>query len=443
MRCRVCWLLALLSIGFAQNWEVQRIAVGGPCSIAADSACSPRVAFSCPTGLGYASRAGDSWVVSHPHAGIAVPAVRLCLDTNWLPHIAYQAGPYDPPYTDSICYAYSDGDSWHIEVVARNADATLYSLALGRYATPHVLFVDSGVVKYAHKSGDTWSVVSVPATQTDTLRLFGSASLALDAGDRPGVAVSWWKSGVPRDSLWLSVFEYDGQDWQRQDVDSTEGWAPWDFWPVRVRYDPASDLFHVVYRAYRYAVGKGEDWQVDWTGSMAGNVFCDFVLHQGRPHIASASPRDPLTYQWRSAGEWEQELVVDEAAPNVSIAVDHDGRPHVAFAPAGGETLFYARRLFIGVGEPPARVQAETRFSICPNPALRAFSVEFTASRRTTISITITDASGRTVLSQEASVDAGHSRYRIALPASVRPGVYFCTFDDGRRRTSRKVVLTS
>jgi len=40
------------------------------------------------------------------------------------------------------------------------------------------------------------------------------------------------------------------------------------------------------------------------------------------------------------------------------------------------------------------------------------------------------------------SVDAGSLRHRVVLPASFKPGVYFCTLDDGHRKISRKVVLT-
>ncbi|MBN2465996.1 T9SS type A sorting domain-containing protein [candidate division WOR-3 bacterium] len=435
-------MVVLLSIGLAQNWETSPVFTSPgdwmPVSIATDSLCLPHVAFGVSGSgvIGYASKEGDTWNYEYPDSGGAISSIGLCLDSADLPHMSFVVDRYPEP--NELRYAYRDGDTWRIDALVQNA--TLYSLVLGRDGSPHVAFLDScDRVVYGHRT-DEWHFLEIPAYQADTLKLLGGASLAVDTNDRPGVAVTWWKGGT-HDSLWLSFFEYDGQYWQRQDVDSTEGWAPWDFWSVRVRYDPASDLYHVVYRAYRYAVGKGDDWQVDWTGSMAGNVFCDFVLHQGRPHIASASPRDPVTYQWRSAGGWGTEVVqYTSAVSDPSIAVDLTGRPHVAFQ--WNDTLYYARRLLVGAAEPPASVQLETRLSVYPNPVQHAFMVEFTAPPTMSAVLSLTDASGRTVLSREVRVGTGHVRQRIVLPASTKAGVYFCALDDGRRRMSRKVVLT-
>jgi len=199
------------------------------------------------------------------------------------------------PEPSELRYAYRGGDTWHTETVVRNA--TLLSLVLARDGTPHMAFLDSSRVKYAHKAGDTWSILTVPACQADSLRQLGGASLALDTGDRPGVAVTWCKhSSGGDDSLWLSFFEYDGQDWHRFDVDSAAGWAVWDFWPVRVRSDPGTDLFHIVYRYRAYAIGKGDCWYVEGANVSVGNWWYDFVLHQGQPHIACSSVVDPLCY---------------------------------------------------------------------------------------------------------------------------------------------------
>jgi len=151
---------------------------------------------------------------------------------------------------------------------------------------------------------------------------------------------------------------------------------------------------------------------------------------------------DPVTYQWRWAGGWEGEMVVTKNADVVSVAVDRTGRPHIAFASAVDETLFYARRLSVGEEEPPTTAQPEARLLVYPNPAARAFTVEFSAPRRTAAAITLSGASGRTVWSRKENVGPGCYHRKISLPASIGPGVYFCTLDRGGERISRKVVLT-
>jgi hypothetical protein len=434
-----------MAIVLGQNWEASPVLSSPgdwmPVAIATDGLCQPRVAFGVSgSGLiGYANKEGDTWHYEYPDSGGSISSIALCLDSADLPHMSYVVDRYPEP--NELRYAYRDGDTWCSRALVQNA--TLYSFSLSRDGAPHITFLDSeNTVEYAYEASDTWHFFTVPASQPDTLRLLGGASLALDTNDRPGVAVTWTKHGN-HDSLWLSFFEFDGQDWHRFDIDSTEGWAPWDFWPVRVRYDPASDLFHVVYRAYRYATGKGQDWQVEAASVPAGNVFCDFVLYEGWPNIICASSWDPLTFQWQRAGGWGTETVRNgDEQENISIAVDRTGRVHIVFQPFGSDTLYYARRLVVGAEEPAGGVHPEDQLLIRPNPAPHAFTVELYVPRRIAAAITLSDATGRTVISQKVNAVAGSSRRRIVLPASVRPGVYFCTFDDGCCRTSRKVVLT-
>ncbi|MEO0080857.1 MAG: T9SS type A sorting domain-containing protein [candidate division WOR-3 bacterium] len=308
-----------------------------------------------------------------------------------------------------------------------------------------MVFVDSLGVKYAYKAGDTWNILTVPAYQADSLRRLGGASLAVDAADQPGIAVTWTKHSN-HDSIWLSFFEYDGQNWHRFEVDSAKGWGPYDFWVPKVQYEPGTDIFHITYRAYAYqgvyVTGRRSAWQVEQASVSVGNWWYDFALHQGRPYIVCSSVRVPLKYQWRWAGGWEEELVVEEAAPAVSIAVDRTGRPHVAFFPFSGDTLYYARRLFVGTEEPvPAVTRAEPQLVVHPNPAPRAFTLEFPVSSRTTATISLCDASGRTVWTEEQTVCPGHYRTRLRLPAEVSPGVYFLRVKGSQEEGTARIVL--
>jgi len=318
-------------------------------------------------------------------------------------------------------------------------------MALARDRTPHVVFVDSVTVKYGYKAGDTWVILQVPAPVVPLGHLLGS-SIALDTSDKPGIAVSWWKSGVPDDSLWLSFFEYDGREWHRFDVDSSSGWAPWDFWKTQVQYDPGADLFHIVHRYGRYVTGRSGNWQAEWATVSVGNLVYDFA-YQDRPHIACCcpyTPGDPLVYQWRWAGGWEEELVGDAYPPVVSIAVDREGRPHIAFVSgANHETLYYARRLFVGTEEmAPTLVHSKSRLLVHPNPAQSAFTLEFPSQFRTLAIITLCDAQGRQVLFLgKKKLPPGRYCQSFNLAGAIKPGVYFLLVETEQKQDVAKIVI--
>jgi hypothetical protein len=447
MRHLVCCVLALTGVGAGQNWTIGILAArGGSCAIDTDSTCRPHVAFGAAAGWGYAVRTDDSWAVAYPQTERLVLEIELCLDENGLPHIGYIEGRYTPPYLDSVRYARFDGDTWHFETVTGPARHDALSMVLARDKTPHMAFredfVDSAVTKYACKASDTWSILTVPTEQTDTLRYLRGFSLALDKADQPGVAVAWCRPAGQDDSVWLAVFEYDGQDWHRFDVDSAPGWAPWDFWWPRVQHDPASDLFHVAYRAsaYRgvYVTGRGNLWRVEEDLPVSvGNQVYDFVLHEGRPHVVGANVRYPLVYQWRWAGGWEEELVLVELVSDLSLAVDRNGLPHVAIAALDGD-LLYGRRLFVGIQEPvrPASPSA-SRLPTITREVLVWSTTTLSLRNAGDIALQsgakLLDATGRVVMDlQLGPNDIRH----------VAPGVYFVRLaDSGGRTAVRKVVV--
>jgi len=438
-----------MTVVLGQNWEVSPIlsAPGDwmPVAIATDSLCQPHVAFGLSGSgvLGYARREGDTWNFAYPDSGGAISSIELCLDSGDVPHLSYVVSRYPEP--SELRYAYQNGDTWHVETVARNA--TLFSLVLARDGTPHMAFMDSSRVKYAHKAGDTWNILTVPAYQADTLRRLGGASLATDTSDRPGVAVAWCKySGGSHDSLWLSFFEYDGTSWHRFEVDSVQarGSAVWDFWPVRVRSDPGTDLFHILYRDATYATGKGNNWHVEEANVSAGNVCCDFVLHRGRPHIACASTWDPVTYQWRWAGGWETEMVVNTGLlENPSIAVDRDARPHIAFF-GWYDTLFYARRLFIGAEEPaPPLDRSQPRLLIYPNLASGDLQAQYGVPVKGRVRLTLYDVQGRVKITfADREMSPGYYRLAMGGPSRSLPaGVYYLSLTQLGNQVTKKVVL--
>ncbi|MCX6841497.1 MAG: T9SS type A sorting domain-containing protein [candidate division WOR-3 bacterium] len=448
MRNPIGWLVILTSVGLGQNWEmrpiVPEIGYTFDADIVTDSLCLPHVALNrSGYGLAYVSWTGDSWSFECP-VGASGWDLDLCLDRNDNPHIGYVSSEWEP---EEVRYAFRDGDSWHIETAAEGRVRgwlRFGALALARDRAPHMVFVDSVTIKYAYKSAGTWNVLTVPAYQADPLKHLIGVSIALDTSYRPGIAVDWYKSGY-EDSLWLSFFEYDGESWHRSDVDSASGPAPFDFWVPQVRSDPATDLFHIVYRARAYATGKDGNWQVEEAPVPSGGQYaCDFVLYRGRPHIVSSGGLFPVQCTWRSAAGWETEWVgpsgTQDGSP--SIAVDRKGRPHLTFVSCDDGYLYYARRLFVGTEEPaPPVVQPKLQLQVHPNPAPRAFMLEFSVLSRTTAAITFCDALGRTVWSREEEVQPGPYHSRVSLPASISPGVYFLQVESDSQKSIEKVVL--
>jgi len=446
MRDAVGWLVILASVGLGQNWEISPIfpeyLAIHDADIATDSFCLPHVAFGFSNlALEYASWTGDSWSIEYVDVSRTGFDIDLSLDRNDNPHIGYVSSE---PKPEEVRYACRDGDSWRIETAAEGRGLKLGALALARDQTPHMVFVDSDTIRYAYKTADTWNVLTVPACPPDTLRRFFGVSLALDTSDRPGIAVDWWKPGGYDDSLWLSFFEYDGEDWHRFEVDSAGGWAPYEFSAPRVQSDPATDLFHIVYRSGAYATGKGGNWQVEETGCTDAKSR-DFVLHQGQPHIVVCGCDCFMQYTWRSAAGWETEMVGDCLFTffcPAKIAVDRTGRPHLTFDSAADGLLYYARRLFVGTEEQlPPVVQPKLQLLVRPNPAPRAFTLEFPVRSPATATIRLCDALGRTVWSEAEKVHPGQYCRRVCLSASISPGVYFLQVETNSQRSIEKVVL--
>ena len=152
----------------------------------------------------------------------------------------------------------------------------------------------------------------------------------------------------------------------------------------------------------------------------------------------------PVQYTWRSADGWETERVGPSGtiAGTPSIAVDRKGRPHLTFVSDDDESLYYARRLFVGTEEPaPAIVQPKLQLLVRPNPAPRAFTLEFPVRSPATAATRLCDALGRTVWSQAEKVYPGQYHCRVCLSASISPGVYFLQVETDSQRSIEKVIL--
>ncbi|MCX6841498.1 MAG: hypothetical protein NTX53_04330 [candidate division WOR-3 bacterium] len=203
----------------------------------------------------------------------------------------------------------------------------------------------------------------------------------------------------------------------------------------------------------RYAYRDRDTWRIDTVvgGGAPGSLTLGALAlaRDGSPHMVVV---DSVTVkyayktdQWRGAGGWGTETVKNgDVEENMSIAVDRTGRPHIVFKPHGNDTLFYARRLFVGTEEPPPPgVQPRLRLLVRPNPAFGDFTVQYGVPVKGRVRLMICDVQGRveTVI-RDGELNPGY--YRDAFRKDSRPvlaGVHFLVLAQNGMRLTRKLVL--
>jgi len=96
-----------------------------------------------------------------------------------------------------------------------------------------------------------------------------------------------------------------------------------------------------------------------------------------------------------------------------------------------------------GVAEQKQVLIRNWSLTVAPNPASDRATVSYDVPCKAAIRLALYDAAGQMV-GQLASGDIEPGRYaaEVRTSAALPPGVYFCTLDNGEKRTSRKVVLT-
>ena len=179
------------------NWTCETVDstgdVGKHTSLALDAKGDPHIAYSDNTKhtnrlLKYASKKGGNWtaeIVPTPPGSMGIMGCSLAVDAEGNPHIAY----YEMTIwmkKGNLKYASKSGGSWTVETVESDAGEQP-SLALDAEGNPHIAYHDhpNGCLKYASKKGGNWTVETVDCT---ALVVGYFASLALDAYGNPRIA---------------------------------------------------------------------------------------------------------------------------------------------------------------------------------------------------------------------------------------------------------------
>jgi hypothetical protein len=93
--------------------------------------------------------------------------------------------------------------------------------------------------------------------------------------------------------------------------------------------------------------------------------------------------------------------------------------------------------------QPPVSVR-DWALSVSPNPAAGRATVRWDIPRRASVRVCLYGPDGR-IAKGLMSREDGPGRYaaQVRTSAALPAGVYFCTLDNGEKRISRKLVLTS
>jgi fibronectin type 3 domain-containing protein len=255
-------------------------------------------------------------------------------DSNNLPHIGYWKKD-----TSDLRYVTWNGTAFEITVIDSYGSVGQYtSIAVDSLDRPHLSYYNTtgAELKYAIWTGIEWIVQVV-----DTSGSVGSfGSIALDNNDR--AHISYYDAGGAD----LKYAKWTGMGWQVEVVDSAGSVGRGTSIALDSNWRP-----HIAYNdqgstSLKYAKWNGISWDIEIVDT-AGDVGRDASLGLDQfdhAHIAYISGTDLKYAKWNGAS-WDLEILdVPPYVRETSIAVDHDGHPHITYDDdaAGWKRLKYA-----------------------------------------------------------------------------------------------------
>jgi len=329
--------------------------------------------------------------------------VVMAMDAQGRPHLAYitnekPRGAGDDaaaPYLSTVKYARPNGAAWELFTVAQapalaNGESSYQSpaLALDDKGNPHLAYVAHKwvygqpapySVVYAHSDGGKWVAEEVDATGA---QIINNVVLALDPQGR--AAVSYVACYPDAEIAQVSILKFARRGpggWETEDLHpeeyfgSTDRPAPsaerrdmelleWKkFLGVPVRLTFGADGRAFIFFTYglsgqgsAYATGSSGSWSFTAVPGGGGDAVCGpddagrlyaaYCMNE-HPYYASVLARS-LKYATCADGQWVVETVDDrsDAGNGVSLAVDADGLPYLAYF--NSYSLMFAHRAATG-----------------------------------------------------------------------------------------------
>jgi hypothetical protein len=255
----------------------------------------------------------------------------LALDPAGWPHIAYA--------NQRLHYTWHDGAEWHREIIDENARGDP-SLALSSGGVPHIAYFSDAdgilTLTYATLNDQQWLL-----TPLEEAFNYHFAMIALDSAGYPHILYY-------NDSLnSLRYLHLTGQGWSSETISEE------DIFDAPALALDQSGRPHIAYTTdadfLYYTTWDGNQWQREtvqplYYAPSARPVVSIALDNQGRPAIAYED-RHGLRFTARTANGWTFEAINNDAfAKWLSLAFDADNVPHLSFYDSFQDGQMYATR---------------------------------------------------------------------------------------------------
>jgi hypothetical protein len=274
--------------------------------------------------------------------------VGLAYDGGGNPTIAFSDDLDKNGSVDTVRFARWDGTAWEFETIASGYGAGL-SLAYDRGGNPSVSFFTDGNLKFARRSGSSWTIVNV-----DSNLSLCDTSLAYDPAGNPSISYRAIEGKGRTASSNLKLARWNGSSWVTQVVQAGAG-ARYDslaYGPdgnPSIAYSDDLDRDNSI-DTLKMARWNGSSWQIQVieTGAVGYGVFASLAYDpvDHNPSVAHGGGGDPpygrFAHWYGSA--WQASCFNPEpyAGAYCRLVYDALGVPFISHS-AYGDTILVTR----------------------------------------------------------------------------------------------------
>jgi hypothetical protein len=330
------------------QWQIQIIApistnniAPVATSIAVNNQDQPVIAYQAREGIRLAAGTAGGWNIEVMNNDAYSSWLSLALDANNTPHLSY----YDS-FIDGLMYATRPAAIWLTMPVDTEYEAGHYnSIALDAAGQPHISYGRYDNPLYPHGIGDMrYARLSNNQWLVETLQTSGSYwnhTLTIDSANRLHLI---YLEQSDSQEQWYYLYQTES-GWTREPLNLDIGWPS-------VLVMDANDALHFAYtlggKLY-YAYGDNNQWNSQLVSESYNPGPISFALDQNQnPHIAFylGLADQTLYYTYLNETSWIVETVDDAIySPRfVSLEVDSQNRPHIAYNDDNSHDLRYAHR---------------------------------------------------------------------------------------------------
>lgn len=243
------------------------------------------------------------------------------------------------------------GSEWRREVVDPSGGGKFSSLRIDTFGNAHVAYYDEAqfLLKYGFWDHNLrkWFTTTIDQTR-------GFCSLTLDPKQRPHISYLAYGDGQLKYAFW------NGTSWQKQVIHINARDISY-YTSVALNADENPTITYYEYwgtgEEYRLNLRgvswNGSFWSVRTIDSVPGSGKFNFAVSdsKGYPHVAYANVKAEnagLRYAWWDGQTWHVEVLegIASAMPiySVSLALDKQDVPHIAYTDVANRLVKYATR---------------------------------------------------------------------------------------------------